>query len=488
MTWTPIDQSQSADDEACGVQLAVDALQNLNDSADERHSGASRHWTAQAAYSTPSATWRSIPIKMPSYAQAGILKCALRYEAAVGGGTTGDDCVDVRLCVNGEAGNTTRLTQTASVQVVELSVDLADPTRTVAHAAVQVRSVRGAAFATSLEWRVDEQVAPGLVEFAVNAGTISTGRTHYEYVPDQGESIAPDAQLGAYHFTRVIDSPSGGGVYWGQHWPHVAGDATLEHVPDTANFSGTVYPLGTLTPHGVAVWWESTGNTFTGVDTWLSQHGPLMRVRPYTVQFLTACAGTILRRPYVWQLGPRGDEGATASLNGGQRIGYTALTSGSAASRRIYRTIVNYDTDAQGVTVAGIVGCIGSAVAYDSTLTLTWYDDTGASLGTETWTQRCGPVPGVGVVVPQTYDGQPGSSYALYSTLARDPYEHGSGDLMGAEEYRPASVVGDVSSAASHYERQVPWPIGPSDGDVIYLEVVTDTTSHHWCAGVWEWR
>lgn len=487
MTWTPIDQDQSQDDESCGVQLAVDVLTNLNDSADERHSGASRHWTAQAAYSTPSATWRSIPLKMPSYAQAGTLKCALRYEAAVGGGTTGDDCVDVRLCVNGEAGSTTRLTQTASVQVVELSVSLADPTRTVAHAAIQVRSVRGDAFATSVTVRVDEQVSAGVAQATLLTGTLSAGRTHYEYVLDTDEGIAPDEYMGdAYHVTRAIDQ--GASVYWLQHWPHVAEGSTLEQVEGSVNATGTIYPLGTLTPHGVAVWWESSGNSFAGVDTWLSQHGPMMRVRPYTVQFLTACASAILKRPYIWQLGPRGDEGATASLNGGQRIGYTALTSGSAASRRIYRTIVDYDSDAQGVVVAGIVGCIGSALAYDSTLTLTWYDDAGSSLGTETWTQRCGPVPGVGVVVPQTYDGQPGSSYALYSTLARDPYEHGSGDLMGAEEYRPGSVIGDVSSAASHYERRVSWPSGPSDGDVIYLEVVTDTSSHHWCAGVWEWR
>lgn len=487
MTWTAIDQDQSQDDESCGVQLAADVLRNMNDSADERHAGASRHWTAQAGYSTPSSVWRSIPFSMPIYERVDTLKVALRYEAHLADATAGDDAIDVRLAVNGEVGSVTTLDKTSAVTTVELSCTVRDRTRRDAYCAIQIRSKRGAGPDPALTFRVDEQISGGVASGVVNTGSISTGRTHYELKLDQDEGIAPDEYMGdAYHVTRVIDV--GGSVYWLQHWPHVAEGSTLEQVEASVNSTGTLYPLGTLTLHGVAAWWESSGAQFLGYDDWLDQHGPLQVVRPYAVQVLSGIADQLLRRPYIWQLGPRGDEGPTASLNGGRRIGYTALGSGSAASRRLLRAVVEYDTDARGVRVTGLLGCIGSAVPYFADLTLTWYDDTGASLGTETWTVRCGPVEGVGRVVPQVYDGQPQSSYALYATLARDPYEHGSGDLVGESEYRPGAVIGDTSSAAAHFGRDVDWPSGPTDGDVLYVEVVTDTSCHAWSTRVAEWR
>ena len=480
MTWLGLDQDQSQDDEVCGVQLGVDLLRNINDSLNDRHSGASKHWTAQAAYSTPSNVWRSIPFIVPIYEGATTLNVALRYEAALGSESAGTACIDVRLACNGRVGSTTTLNVTSAVSLTTLSVDVR-ASRRWAYAAIQVRSQR--AESSSLTFRVDEQVSGGVVE-GEKTGTISTGRTHYEYVPDTDEGIAPDAYMGGpYHVTRVIDI--GGSAYWLQHWPHVPAESTLEQVEGSVNDTGTLYDLGTITPHGMAWWWESSGLSFVDDDTWLATHGPLQVVRPTALQQLDSWARTILKRPKVWAMGPRGDDGATAADNGGGRVGYTAT--GTSDALRIVRAVGSYDDETLGLRFAAVLGSVGD-LSSSVTLTATFRDDTGTSLGTESWTQRVGPTTGIAPVRPMTQDGQSQASYALYAFFARDPYEHGSGDLMGQEEYRPGTVPGDVSSAASFATRDLRWPSGITDGDAVYVDITTDATVHAFAATVTEWR
>lgn len=482
MTWIAIDQDQSQDDEVCGVQLGVDLLRNLNDSANERHSGGARHWTAQAAYSTPSEVWRSIPIAVPIYEGARTLNVALRYEAAIGSESAGTDAIEARLVCNGSQGSISTLKVTSSVTSVELSCDVDSPTRTWAWAAIQVRSLRNETEVADLQ--PNEQVTSGVLKSTVS-GSISTGRTHYELVVSRDDQLlAASNRYPALHVTRVIDV--GLSNYWLLHWPHVPDGATYDNVETTQNDAAELYELGTITPHGVSWWWSSTDNTYLSIDGWLLQHGPLATVRPSSVQQLDGIARQLLRRPYVWGTGPRGDDGTTAADNGGRKIGYTAT--GTSDALRIARYMATYDDETRGFRVAMVAGPIGTPIPYGVTLTATVYADDGTSLGTSTLTPRIGPTSGIASVVPMTQVEQPRSSYALYQQLARDPYKHGSGDLVGAEEYRPGTVIGDVSDAASYVIWDVAWPSGITDGDTVYIDITTDTEMHVWSATCVEWR
>lgn len=483
MTWIALDQDQSQDDEVCGVQLGVDLLRNLNDDANTRHSGSAKHWTAQAAYSTPSNVWRAIPFVVPIYEGVETLKVALRYEAAIGAAAAGTDAVDVRLVCNGNQGAIVTLDVTSAVTTRELTCTVLRKTRGWAYAAIQVRSKR--AESGSVSFQPEEQVTPGVLEGAKNVGTIATGRTHYELVIKRDDQLlAASAYYPPLHVTRVYDF--GSNRYWLQHWPHVPAGSTYDNVAETSNDAGDLYDLGTLTPHGVAWWWDSTTAEFISSKSWVEQHGALSAVRASAVQQLDALTRAIIDRPYVWGMGPRGDDGTTAADNGGRKIGYTAT--GSSDALRIARCMATYTDESRGVRLAMLLGPIGSAIPYTATLTVTFRADDGTSLGTESIAVSVGPTVGMADVDPMTQIDQPRASYALYQALARDPYQHGSGDLIGGEEYRPGSVRGDVSDPLAFITRDLVWPSGATDGDTVYLDVTTDTALHAWALTCVEWR
>lgn len=487
MTWIAIDQDQSQDEEVCGVQLGVDLIRNMNDSLDDRHSGASKHWTAQAAYSTPSNVWRSIPFVVPIYEGASTLNVALRYEAALGSESAGTPAVDVRIACNGRVGSTSTLNVTSSVASVELSVDV-DPTRTWAYAAIQVRSMRGETAAGAMQPR--EQVTSGVLEVAENTLTPSTGRTHYELVVSRDDQLLASSEYyPSLHVTRVYDFDETPDRYWLQHWPHVSAGSTLDNVVETQNDAIDLYDLGTITPHGMAWWWSSSGSTFVSIDQWLRENGPLDAVRSSALRQLDSWARVIIRRPYVWGMGPRGDDGTTGADNGGRKIGYTAA--GSSDALRIVRAMATYTDGTQGVRMAAILSPVGTAIPYGVTLTATFRSGDGTSLGTETWTSTSGPRPGIASVQPATQIGQSYASYASYLFLSRDPYMHGSGDLIGEDEYRPGTVPGDRSSAAGFFDRDIPWPSGITDGDTVYVDITVasaDAPVHCLAATVIEWQ
>lgn len=485
MTWEPIDQDQSQDDEVCGVQLGADLLRNLNDDINERHSGGSRHWTARAAYSTPSDVWRSIPFAVPIYEGVETLRVAMRYEAAIGSAIAGTDAVDVRLVCNGNQGAITTLTVTSVVTNVELSCSVVNKTRGWAWAAIQVRSKRSASATITIQ--PQEQVTGGTIQGQLNLGTLSTGRVHYELVINRNDQLlAGSAFYPPLHVSRIYDFGGTPNVYWFQHWPHVPDGATYDNVAETQNDAAELFDLGTLEPYGISWWWTSGSGEFIDAGAWLLQHGPLATVKPSSVQQLDSFARTLLKRPLIFGTGPRGDQGGVAADNGDRKVGYTAT--GSGDNLRIARFMAVYDDETRGIRLAMMLGSIASVLPYECTLTITFRADDTTSLGTDTFTPRVGPVSGVGTVTAMTQIDQPAASYAAYVFLARDPYNHGSGDLVGAEEYRPASVIGDVSSPAAFVTRDVVWPAGITDGDTVYIDVTTDTALHAWGATCVEWR
>lgn len=469
MTFIALDDDSMADDRGLGSHVPLLLEQSTRDTYATHHEGGAIAWRAEsstgnyAAFSTHPDYYYAIPFVVPVYPGAQALKVDLLADFAHGDGA--GNAMRVRLTCGTVTSAATTVTVGTNTSVA-LDVDVDPDSYGYARCAVLVQSVSG--FERE-ESAVDGLLltayfADGIYSASSSLSGIGNGRAHYHLRAD-AETLTESGEFYRdFHLTRTDTTND---YVW--TWPVSAEGVILRDPRTVQNSNADLYHLGTIAPKSLA--WR-----FEGSDT-LDDFGPsysaAQSVRAaYAMNLMQGrCASHLRNRRRAFAVLPSQDDAP-------ELLGVQTTSSGGVVGG----ALVTCDESRFGVDVVMMaLPRYPDETGDEYTITVTQFGADGSSLQVDTFSWDFEPSQSADSVhypFPSRYV-RDGGSLARWNAAARNPTEHGHGDLMLASEIQQG-IIGGVLDAVGFRRLTVEWDSTLSTGDTVRVQVEVDDRVHVW--------